>query len=69
MTLETAGFSGVASIPIAVGIASWYLFGKENVVRYYNELERRADAAEKMQLDATNSAGLSAPPLARSRVP
>lgn len=39
-------FSGVVSMLIAVGIAGWYLFGKENVVRYYKELERRADTAE-----------------------
>jgi len=46
-TDDTANMvSGVASMLVCGGIAAWYLFGKENVVRYYRMLERRADAGE-----------------------
>lgn len=39
MVLAALGSNGVVSMRIA----SCYLFGKEYVVRYYKELERRAD--------------------------
>lgn len=32
--------------------AAWYLFGKENVVRYFRELERRADSEEGIERSA-----------------
>lgn len=45
----TQMFGAVMTLLFGGGIAGWYLFGKENVVGYYKELERREDASAKVE--------------------
>lgn len=43
-----AAVSGALMMLMCGGVAAWYLFGNENVVRYYKALEQQADASEKV---------------------
>jgi uncharacterized membrane protein YtjA (UPF0391 family) len=49
--------SGLASILLSLVAVGWYLFGKENVVEYYQALER-SEAAEAARLAANKGDGV-----------